>query len=133
MFRRFMYGRYGNDQLNNFVLTIALVVGVASIFTRGSLNLAFCMLQMALLVFWALRAFSRNHFNRRKENAAFLALKNKLKSKFSSVSAFFKRVADRQHKYFKCPNCKSRLRVPRGRGVITVTCPKCKNRFDKKS
>lgn len=128
-----MYGRYGNDQLNNFVLIIALAVGLVSVFTRGSLNLALYLLQTALLAFWVLRAFSRNHFNRRKENAAFLSLKNKLRSEFSSVSAFFKRIADRRHKYFKCPNCKSRLRVPRGRGLITVTCPKCKNRFDRKS
>ncbi len=133
MFRRFMYGRYGNDQLNNCILIVALALGVASWFTRGAANLAVCLLQVIMLVFWALRAFSRNHFNRRKENGAFLSLKNKAKSKLSSLTAFFRRACDRKHKYFKCPNCKSRLRVPRGRGEITVTCPKCRNRFDKKS
>ena len=133
MFRRFMYGRYGNDQLNNFIIVLALIVGVTSMFTRGTVNLVLYVLQLILLTLWALRAFSRNHYGRRKENSWFLSWRNKMKIKFSGVSKFFKRVADRQHKYFKCPKCKTRLRVPRGRGEITVTCPKCKNRFDKKS
>ena len=128
-----MYGRYGNDQLNNLLITIALVVGVVSLFINGVAGLVLYVLQMLLLGFWACRAFSRNHYNRRKENSWYLTKRNKLKTRFSSVSAFFRRVADRQHKYFKCPNCGIRLRVPRGRGEITVTCPKCKNRFDKKS
>jgi len=133
LFRRFMYGRYGNDQFNNFILICALIAGLLTIFLRGVAYVAFSMLQMLLLVLWALRAFSKNHFARRKENTSFLALRNRVKPWFNSVSAFFKRLADRNHKYFKCPNCKSRLRVPRGRGNITVTCPRCKNRFDKKS
>ncbi len=133
MFRRFMYGRYGNDQLNNFILIVALAVGLLSMFFRGTLNIALYVLQVMLLGLWALRAFSRNHYGRRKENMGFLALRNKARPWFNCVSAFFKRLADRQHKYFKCPQCKSRLRVPRGRGNITVTCPRCKNRFDKKS
>lgn len=128
-----MYGRYGNDQLNNAVLIASVVCGLVSIVVSGIADLIFALFQIMLLVLWALRAFSRNHFNRRAENQKFLVFWNKIKQRFSGVSAFFKRLADRQHKYFKCPNCKSRLRVPRGRGSITVTCPRCKNRFDKKS
>jgi hypothetical protein len=86
-----------------------------------------------LLAFWAMRAFSRNIGMRRFENQKFLAIRNRLKMKFKGVSSAFSRLKDRKHKYFKCPKCKSRLRVPRGRGLITVTCPRCNNRFDKKS
>ncbi len=133
MFRRFMYGRYGNDQLNNALLITGCVFGLLSIVLGGIAELIFMLLQFMVLALWAMRAFSKNHFPRRTENQKFLVFWNKIKIKFNDVSAFFKRLADREHKYFKCPNCKSRLRVPRGRGMITVTCPRCKNKFDKKS
>ena len=32
---------------------------------------------------------------------------------------------DKEHKYFTCPNCKTVCRVPRGKGKIVITCPKC--------
>lgn len=128
-----MYGRYGNDQLNTALLAFAVVFGLLSVFFGGIAEAIFLLLQVIALIVWALRAFSRNHFPRRTENQKFLVFWNKLKAKFKGVSSFFKRMADRNHKYFKCPNCKSRLRVPRGRGMITVTCPRCGNKFDKKS
>ncbi len=133
MFRKFMYGRYGNDQLNLFILFSSLPFGFLSIIFDGYAGLALTLLQFILLGFWAMRAFSKNVYKRRAENQAFLRFWNKLKAKFSGVSGFFSRLKDRKHKYFKCPQCKSRLRVPRGRGAITVTCPRCRHRFDKKS
>ncbi len=133
MFRRFMYGRYGNDQLGNLILVIALIFGVVTIFVGGLTDLVFILLQYICLAFWAMRAFSRNIYRRRLENQKFLIAWNGFKRRFSGVSNAFARMKDREHRYFKCPKCKSRLRVPRGRGEITVTCPKCKNRFDKKS
>lgn len=133
MFRKFLYGRYGNDQLNVALLILTLVFGLVSMFAPGYLGAAFALIQLIGIVFWMLRAFSRNHYKRRKENEVFLRFWNGVKSRFRGVSAFFNRVKDRKHKYFKCPLCKSRLRVPRGRGSITVTCPRCKHRFDEKS
>ena len=126
-------GRYGNDQLNFAIVLCALVFGLLTVFTKGIADLVFSLIQWMLLVTWALRAFSKNHYNRQKENQSFLRLWSSAKKKFSAVGAFFTRVSDREHKYFKCPNCKARLRVPKGRGEITVTCPCCRNRFDKKS
>ncbi len=133
MFRKFMYGRYGNDQLNVFLLVSALPFGLLSIIFGGFLGLAFTLTQYVILAFWAMRFFSKNVHKRRSENMAFLGIWRMLQGKFSGVSGFFSRLKDRKHKYFKCPKCKSRLRVPRGRGEITVTCPRCRNRFDKKS
>ena len=132
MFRRFMYGRYGNDLLNNALLIIGCVFGLLSIIFGGIAELIFMLLQFMSYGLWAMRAFSKNIFQRRAENQKFIVFWNKTKVKFNGVSAFFKRLSDREHRYFKCPNCKTRLRVPRGRGLITVTCPKCKNKFDKK-
>lgn len=128
-----MYGRYGNDQLNNALLIIGVAFGLLSVIFGGIVEWIFMLLQFSFLAVWAMRAFSRNHFKRRTENQMYLVFRGKLNQRFKGVSAFFKRLADREHKYFKCPNCNSRLRVPRGRGMITVTCPRCRTKFDKKS
>lgn len=128
-----MYGRYGNDQLNNALLIIGVAFGLLSVIFGGIVEWIFMLLQFSFLAVWAMRAFSRNHFKRRTENQMYLVFRNKMSKRFKGVSAFFKRLADREHKYFKCPNCNSRLRVPRGRGMITVTCPRCRTKFDKKS
>ena len=37
------------------------------------------------------------------------------------------------YSYFRCPQCGQQLRVPRGRGKISITCPKCGHQFIKKS
>ena len=128
-----MYGRYGNDQLGNFLLVVALICGVITFFVGGLVDAIFALIQLILIAFWALRAFSKNVYRRRIENQAFLMLRNKFKKVTKPITSAFARLKDRNHKYFKCPKCKSRLRVPRGRGMITITCPRCNNRFDKKS
>ena len=128
-----MVGRYGNDQLNFALILASLFCALFTFFTSGITDLVFSLLQIILLVAWALRSFSRNIHKRRNENIAYLKFVNEVKKRFSGVKAFFKRVADREHRYFKCPKCASRLRVPRGRGNITITCPRCSHRFDKQS
>lgn len=133
MFRRFMMGRYGNDHLNLALIIISLLLGIVTFFTHGIADLVCSLFQFVLLAVWAMRAFSRNIYKRRSENNAFLRFWTAFKEKCRPIKAFFARLADRKHKYFKCPKCHSRLRVPRGRGSITVTCPRCKNVFDKKS
>ena len=50
-----------------------------------------------------------------------------------SYYRMFSKNFSKRYNDFKCPNCKQELRVPRGRGEITVTCPKCKQSFDRKS
>lgn len=137
-----MQGRYGNDQLNLTLLVASLVFALLTMFTKGITNYVFSTLQLIALLVWALRAFSKNHFNRRNENQTFLKYWYKLKNAGfaktmgkwgNEIKGFFQRLSDREHKYFKCPVCGSRLRVPRGRGEITVTCPRCKTKFDQKS
>ncbi len=131
-----MYGRYGNDHLNMAIMLASLAVGVFAMFVGGLVDLVLTLVQFMLLGLWVMRAFSRNISKRREENMAFLRFWTKFKKRFnnfSGVTSFFARLKDREHKYFKCPNCKSRLRVPRGRGMITISCPRCKTKFDKKS
>jgi ribosomal protein L37AE/L43A len=75
--------------------------------------------------------FSRNLEKRHAENAAFLKLWNGM---ISGIRQFFNRLKNmKKYKYFKCPECKSRLRLPRGVGEVTVTCGKCHHPFKQKA
>ena len=125
---RFMYGRYGQDNLNRFLTVLALILFVVSIFTRWSvLN----SLAMVILVFCLFRMFSRNTEKRGRENLAYLNVAGK-------VTGFFKRIKTRlsqmkTHRFYKCPSCKQQLRVPKGKGRINIRCPKCQMSFEKRT
>ena len=111
---RFMSGRYGSDQLNNFLLIFALILLILNLFVIRNI----------------FRTYSRNIYKRRAENDKFLSLIQPVKKRINIIKS---NKNDKMHKYFLCPNCKQTVRVPRGRGQITITCPKCKQKFDKKS
>ena len=114
--RQFMAGRYGTDKLNTAILILGLVLCIVSIFVDyAPVNLALTLGSYGLM-FWAIfRSFSRNTYKRYQENRKFLQ--------------FFDRLKDREHRYFDCPRCRQTTRVPRGKGKIAITCPKCKERF----
>ena len=127
-FRRFMAGRYGSDQLNNalLLLGIALII-VARILGWSWMN----MFILALLILCYFRMFSRNIQARYSENQKFLRYWGPLSRRLHNAVLRFR---DRKtHRYFKCPNCHKRLRVPKGRGKITITCPHCRTQFVRKS
>ena len=132
MFRKFFSGRYGNDHLGIILLLISTFFGIVAFFAGGVYSMIFVLLQLIFIALWAMRAFSRNFYARSRENRAVLYLWRPFRNRYIELSKAFGRMKDRKHKYFKCPRCKSRLRVPRGRGEITVTCPRCRYRFDKK-
>lgn len=127
-FRNFMAGRYGTDQL-----TIALLVlGMVLTFIGDALDLYF-LTMLTYLIFLACiyRTMSKNISARQKENHLFLQYWNPVKSwlnkKYNNIKS------NKDYKYFKCPNCKQELRVPRGKGKIAVTCKKCQVKFIQKS
>ena len=118
--RGFMAGRYGTDKLNIALLGAALVLCVLPIFIRlPLLNLILALGSYGLTGYAIFRCFSRNTYKRYEENRRYLR--------------FVERINDRQHKYFNCPRCRQSVRVPRGKGKIAITCPKCKERFIRKS
>lgn len=126
--RRFMYGRYGNDQLNNALIVGCLVLMLVGMFFHTS---AIYVIGLVLLVLCYARMLSRNTAKRFSENQKFLIFWNKVKKKASDVKF---RFADRKtHRYFKCPTCKQRLRVPKGRGKLNISCPHCRTSFVKKT
>ena len=118
--RNFMVGRYGTDKLNMVILSAGLVVClVSAFFDAPQINLLLTAVSYGLM-FWALyRCFSRNTYKRYQENRKFLQV--------------FDRLKDRDHRYFDCPKCRQMVRVPRGKGKIAITCPRCRERFVKKT
>ena len=117
---RFMTGRYGTDKLNTVILTAGAIVCIATIFNPSEVVDLVLSLVAYVLMFWAIfRSFSRNTYKRYQENRKFLLLLDRIK--------------DRQHRYFTCPRCRQPVRVPRGKGKIAITCPKCKEKFIKKT
>lgn len=125
---RFMAGRYGVDQLNRFLLAAALACMVVSIlFRNGFFNLA----AIVWLVLSYYRMLSKNHNARYKENAVYLKYSAKVKGFFKRQVSYVKQSKD--FHIYKCPSCKQKIRIPRGKGKISITCPKCKAEFVKKS
>lgn len=125
--QRFMYGRYGNDQFGHFLIGLGLVLILLEALTGFGL----LTLLADVAVFYALfRMLSRNTYKRREENAKFLKKANPAIKWLRLQQAIRK---DKDHRYFKCPNCSQYLRVPRGKGKITVTCRSCGASFQEKS
>lgn len=118
--RRFMSGRYGTDKLNMVILCAGLIASLLSVWIKAApLNLIFWALSYGLMIWAICRTMSRNTYKRYQENRKFLQLVNRLK--------------DRQNRYFDCPKCRQVVRVPRGKGKIAITCPRCKEKFVKKT
>ena len=127
--RKFMYGRYGSDQLNIVLLVAAIAVSLTNSFLslifRNSfvyiriLNPILYLLMLALLGFGIFRMLSRNIYARQKENRKFRQL--------------WTCLTDRKNRYFICPRCRQTVRVPRHKGKIAITCPKCKERFQRRT
>lgn len=124
---RFMQGRYGADQFNRFLMILAIVCLVFSLFGFR----IFYIFGIALLIYSYFRIFSKNLYKRREENAAFL----RMKYRFDQRAASWKRDMQQRktHHIYRCPSCKQKIRIPRGKGRIEIRCPKCNQTFIKKS
>lgn len=118
--RQFMQGRYGGDKLNMTILWVGVGACVLSMLVPVAfIKLVLCLLSYGLM-FWAIfRALSRNTYKRYQENRKYLRL--------------LERIRDREHRYYDCPRCRQPVRVPRGKGKISITCPKCREKFVRKS
>jgi hypothetical protein len=118
--RSFMAGRYGTDRLNMVILCSGLGASILSVLVPlPPFSLVFWALSYALMIWAIFRSLSRNTYKRYQENRKFLQI--------------FDRLKDRQHRYFDCPKCRQMVRVPRGKGKISITCPRCRERFVKKT
>ena len=125
---RFMQGRYGGDALGTCLVWVSVVLMLLGYIPHLWI---FTLLAYGVLGYAIFRFLSRNIARRRVEAAVYF----RMREKFRKKRALRKKIrAERKtHKYFKCPACRAMLRVPRGKGEITVTCPRCGKKTDKRT
>lgn len=135
-FTQFMQGRYGSDGFNRLICIMALIFLLCGMLLDGWM---LTWLSAGLLAFAYYRMFSRNTTRRAQENAAYYQLQHMitggLRTRLGAWNAKMRtRAAQRKtHRFFRCPQCGQELRVPRGRGKIEISCPKCHKTFLGKS
>jgi len=128
---QFMQGRRGIDQLGRFLLIAAVVLMLLSLFMRRVPFLYVLTYYGGVIVFiYAyVRAFSRNIYKRDMENQKFLAWQYKVMKGKSLQQWMYER---KTYAYFKCPGCGQKMRAPKGKGNIKITCHGCHTTFNKK-
>lgn len=129
-FARFMVGRYGMDHLGKFLVYFSLVLMVINLFFGGKVIYGVALIA---LIFAYFRMFSRNTNQRYKENLKYLELKNRVMGFFRGRGFGSRAKQDPTKKIFKCPGCRQKVRVPKGKGTILITCPKCRTQFQKRT
>lgn len=127
-FMRFMQGRNGVDQLSQFLNIVVLVIFVISLFTKWA---PLYYIGIALLIYMYFRIFSKNISKRYAENQKFCNLRYDLAIKKNKKKQEWEQR--KIYRFFRCPMCSQRVRVPKGRGKIAITCPKCRQEFVKRS
>lgn len=126
--RRFMYGRRGMDQLNLALLIVSFIFVLLSRFLFGGI---FSLLALAALVFCYYRALSRDVYRRAAENQRFMHFWQPIGA---NLRSFVSTIKDRKtHCHCKCPGCGQKIRLPKGRGKLEVSCPKCRMKFIKET
>ena len=130
---RIFSGRQGMDEFSKALFWMGLVCMLLSVLTanvlKGVFSLLFSWLGLRLLMFSFVRAFSRRLGQREAENNAYLALRQK--QRHNRQAAWERRAQRKDFCFFKCPGCGQQVRVPKGRGRIMITCPKCRVSFEK--
>lgn len=126
--KNFMAGRYGNDQLSISLLILSVLLTVTGELTGMQIFVFIGYIPLGISIY---RMLSKDLSKRRMENYKFSILISPAYSWFNkSVS----RLKDsRTHRYFTCPNCRTNLRVPKGKGKLVITCPKCRTELRKRT
>lgn len=129
--QRFSQGRNGSDELSRFLSWAGFAVLLVSLLTNkvgsGLLSTVLWGVALAIIVWSTVRIFSKNIYKRQNENAAYRRIMGRFTGWWKRL---FSRVRDiGKYKYFKCRACGAKLRVPRKKGKVQVTCPKCKMSF----
>lgn len=126
-FRQFMMGRYGADQFSRFIMGCGVVTLILYMILRGSL---WYWLTLILLIWNYFRVLSRNHSKRAMENQWYLDLRDRVLGIFRTSRSG---ARDKNFRIYRCPSCHQKVRVPRGKGRISITCPKCHREFIKRT
>lgn len=127
-FARFMAGRYGMDSLGRFTMMLTLIFILLNYFTRNRL---LPLLAWAGIILTYYRMFSRDVYKRSSENQKFLSHTSRLRRWFYTQKNIF--AQRKTHHIYKCPSCKQKIRIPKGKGRVEIRCPKCNTKFIKNS
>lgn len=127
-FAQFMQGRYGVDQLASFLNALLLILIIGNLFL-GSRILELAVI--LLFIFSYARIFSRNHSRCYKQNQWFLDKTSGIRRIFAKEKAY--QTIRKDYHIYTCSQCKQKIKIPKGKGKIIVTCPKCGNEFKKRS
>ena len=127
-FLHFMQGRYGADQLYRVMLIGGAVLVILS---NVIFEVFFLLLGWILVVLAFVRAFSKDYSRRYAENQKFLELTGKIRKVFGKQRYVMEQRKD--YHIYTCPQCRQKIRMPRGKGKVEISCPKCHTKFIKKS
>jgi len=126
--QHFMMGRYGADQLGQLLIGISVAALLISLFTRLDI---FYIFALGLMGYEYYRMMSRQIERRYSENQKFMNWRYQLAIKWNRKKEHIRQR--KTHRFYKCPSCRQNVRVPRGKGKICITCPKCSAEFIKVS
>jgi hypothetical protein len=124
---QFMQGRYGNDGLNKFLMILAIVFLVIS-FIGGNVFYFLAILSLFAAYF---RMFSRNLYKRAAENQRYMMRVRKIREFWLLRKNHLKQL--KTYRFFTCPKCKQKIRIPKGKGKIEITCRTCGEKFIRKT
>lgn len=125
--QRFLNGRYGPDELYRFLLIVCLIIIIVNMFVN---SIILRVLELIVFGIALYRFLSKKKSKRSRENNKYLEVRDKIKKFFDYQK---KKYNDRNtHMYKKCPKCKQKLRLPLKKGIHTVKCPSCNDKFDVK-
>ena len=123
--QKFMYGRYGFDELYKFLLRLCILVLLVNLFIRHYILL---IMEILILFFMFYRIISKKIYRRQKENIKYLKIKNKILTPFENIK---RNIQDKNHIYKKCRHCNKilKLPLPEKKGIKHVKCPNCKRKM----
>lgn len=126
--KRYTDGCYGMDELSNVLYVIALILIFVSLLPHCRI---LYYISLILIFITAFRFFSKETGKRMQEKELFLKAFSEIKK---DISAQKRHWQDRKtYKYFKCPHCRTYIRIPKGHGKVIITCPKCRTQFERKT
>ena len=125
-FIRFMYGRYGIDSFGKFTIWGSLIIMLIAGWTHNNL---LSLIAWAGIIYSYYRMFSKKTYKRATENQKYLQMTRGIRTFFYKQRNLM--TQRKTHRIYKCPTCKQKIRVPKGKGKIEIRCPKCGTKFIK--
>lgn len=129
---QFMQGRYGVDQFSNFLVWAGVLLSLITLLVRQPVLM---FTSWVLIIYAYVRIFSKQINKRYAQNQKFLDITFPIGNVFAKIRYRIKygKNSEKPYHIYRCRKCGQKIRIPKGKGKIMVTCPKCKYQFKKKS